>query len=138
MDKEETRAEILTHLVDVGQTVYIMSVHSTQMTTWYKVFVLAMNPYYTSADVVPFMLTRRIARLGGRYDKHRDALKSSGWGLSRSFAIVYDLGRMLWPDGFECIGKRALCPSNDHRNGVQYRKGLKHSDGGYALRMEQI
>jgi hypothetical protein len=33
------------------------------------------------------------------------------------FALVYALGRKLYPDGFDCAGER--CPSNDHSNRVE-------------------
>jgi hypothetical protein len=61
-----------------------------------------------------------------------------GCGMDMGFHLVYNLGRILWPDGFVCPGES--CRSNDHCNvhTVEMRrenfKGNKHTgDGGYAL-----
>lgn len=64
------------------------------------------------------------------------AIKSGGWGLSRAFQIVYNLGRALYPDGALCTGES--CCSNDHRNGDRDYTPHIHSDGGYAYRMNQL
>ena len=53
-------------------------------------------------------------------------VKSYGWGLSRSFEIVYNLGRVLFPDGF--IPAKA---GRGGRNGAPPTR--RDTDGGYAL-----
>ncbi len=54
------------------------------------------------------------------------AVKSHGYGLSRSFEIVYDLGRVLYPKGF--------IPA---KHGMRGRNGtdpkIRDTDGGYAF-----
>lgn len=74
------------------------------------------------------------AALGLKYDRDREGIKIGGAGMDMGFALVYDLGRQLWPDGFECAGEH--CASNDHSNGLRDRTPgeHQHQDGGYALR----
>ena len=75
--------------------------------------------------------------LGYRLGK-RDGVVVDGCGMDMGFEIVYNLSRVLHPDGFGCIGDK--CLSNDHSNGDRnYTKHSKtkphwHKDGGYALR----
>lgn len=69
-------------------------------------------------------------------DRMKDgAIVVGGCGMDMGFALVYSLGRTLYPDGFYCCGK-GNCPSEDHFNGDRnYRKTHKHTgDGGYSLR----
>lgn len=77
-----------------------------------------------------------------------DAVVMRGCGTDMGFEIVYNLSRVLFPEGFGCIGEK--CPSNDHSNGDRdyTRHGADmhgkwehggaashwHKDGGYALR----
>lgn len=66
--------------------------------------------------------------IGYRYDKRHEGVGISGCGMDMCFAIVYNLGHALFPNGFDCIGDK--CPSNDHTN----RENNKHhKDGGYSL-----
>ena len=63
-------------------------------------------------------------------------IEVSGCGMDMGFHLVYNLGRYLYPDGFECSGES--CPSNDHFNDPKCKrstfKGKMHTgDGGYAL-----
>ena len=75
--------------------------------------------------------------LGMRVDD--GAVKITGTGImDMGFALVYDLSRTLYPDGFECIGKDAQCPSNDHSNGDRNYAKHNHKDGGYALRQRWL
>lgn len=64
------------------------------------------------------------------YRVHPDGgIVAPGAGMDMGYALVYDLARRLWPDGFGCIGEG--CPSNDHSNGD---RDYWHTDGGYALK----
>jgi len=78
---------------------------------------------------------------------HRDGgIVMGGCGMDMGFALVYNLGRTLYPNGFRCTGsdgwtpsgrrsRTPRCMSNDHVNGpFPYSRGRKHTgDGGYAL-----
>lgn len=67
-----------------------------------------------------------------RYDRDREGIVIGGCGMDMGFALVYDLARTLFPDGFVCVGKH--CPSNDHSNGDRNYRPHKHTgNGGYAL-----
>lgn len=72
--------------------------------------------------------------LGDKYDPEREGIRISGAGMDMGFALVYNLGSTLWPDGYDCIGEG--CHANDHANGDRdYTPGhARHRDGGYALR----
>lgn len=61
------------------------------------------------------------------------SLKVGGCGMDMGFHVVYSLGRVLFPEGFECIGDN--CPANDHFTGDDVKH---HKDGGYALRQEWL
>ncbi len=109
-------------------------------------------------------ITGHVARLtGNSVDHNNGGVKVGGCGMDMGFAIVYSLGRTLYPDGFRCAGKS--CPSNDHSNprhvvhrdddgwveglGMCHQPGYvgpmerdgksKHrGDGGYALNQRWI
>jgi hypothetical protein len=61
--------------------------------------------------------------------------------MDTGFHLVYNLGYVLFPLGFECTGcdePPNLCPSNDHSNGDRDYAPHNHKDGGYALRSQWI
>lgn len=57
---------------------------------------------------------------GEHIDPKHGGLKVSGCGMDMGFHLVYNMGRMLWPNGTE----------KPHGT----RNGAPDSDGGYALR----
>jgi len=59
-----------------------------------------------------------------RDDKHQGAIKIGGCGMDMGFALVYNLGRKLYPDGFK------LPKGKFGRNGD---KSGFDKDGGYSL-----
>jgi len=65
-------------------------------------------------------LTGLISNACGYTRDKRGALKVSGCGMDMAFAVVYDLGKALWPRG------------TDRPHGT--RNGESDSDGGYALK----
>lgn len=85
----------------------------------------------------PQWLSGYVARAGlARLDSQRDANVVHGCGMDMGFALTYELARLLWPEGFGCIGDGRIttasgvyagiatattfgprCPSNDHSNG---------------------
>jgi hypothetical protein len=69
---------------------------------------------------------RRNSRDGG--------LVVGGCGMDMGFAVVYNLGAVLYPHGFKCWGKD--CNSNDHLNDYNCKRERGkhlHKSGGYAL-----
>jgi hypothetical protein len=71
--------------------------------------------------------------LGDRVHRDHGGVIVSGCGMDMGFHLVYSLSRVLYPDGFDCIGDG--CPSNDHTN---REDNAHHSDGGYALRHSRL
>lgn len=102
-----------------------------------------------------FLTGYAAAVLGYRWDDRngKHGLVVGGCGMDMGFHVVYSLARVLFPDGYGCIGKG--CPSNDHSNGdrdwTPHGNGMTphlravligadhwHRDGGYALRQRWI
>ncbi len=82
-------------------------------------------------------LSYRVATATGYpFSEKYEAVRADGCGMDMGFAVVYDLARTLYPDGFECIGDG--CPSNDHTNGDRGYTPHHHADGGYALRQRWL
>src|SRR5262245_5305389 len=60
-------------------------------------------------------LSYRVAAVTGfTFSEKREALSVGGCGMDMGFHVVYTLSRVLYRDGFGCIGDG--CPSNDHSN----------------------
>lgn len=56
----------------------------------------------------------------GRLSKNHEGLVADGFGMDMGFALVYNLGRAVWPDG------------TGEPHGT--RNGEPDTDGGYALK----
>lgn len=81
----------------------------------------------------PQDLTWLAARvLGDTMAPNNGGLKVGGCGMDMGFHIVFNLSRVVFRDGFKCVGDN--CPANDHFNREKVRKGQLHSDPGYALK----
>lgn len=98
-----------------------------------------------------------IVNAGLGYKFGKSGIKIGGCGMDMGFALVYDLSRSLYPNGYKCTGSSKSCHSNDHSNyraflehgtynretgewegrvenpKKNYGRGRKHRDGGYAL-----
>ena len=87
-------------------------------------------------------ITWLVARAtNSRVDNTHGGIVMGGCGMDMGFALVYGLGRTLYPDGVPCTGSRGRdteaprCKSNDHVNDatVPYSRDVTHREGGYAL-----
>ena len=93
-------------------------------------------------------ITWLVARAtNARLDNNHGGIVMGGCGMDMGFALVYNLGRTLYPDGVPCTGSNGYdgatyesnytprCKSNDHTNDatVPYSRDVIHRDGGYAL-----
>ena len=81
------------------------------------------------------------AGIGDKWDDRREAIGVSGVGMDMGFSLVYELGSMLYPNGFDCIGEKSRCPANDHfndRGERDFSPVRHHADGGYALRQRRL
>ena len=94
-------------------------------------------------------ITWQVARAANsRLDNNHGGIIMGGCGMDMGFALVYGLGRTLYPDGVPCTGSRGYdphtyetthdaprCKSNEHTNSpdMPYSRDITHRDGGYAL-----
>ena len=94
-------------------------------------------------------ITWSIARAtNARLDPRHGGIIMGGCGMDMGFALVYNLGRTLYPNGVPCTGSRGYdpdtyatlhdaprCKSNDHVNDatVPYSRDVIHKNSGYAL-----
>jgi len=112
-------------------SVHLNSVSSSGMTR-HLTFLIAR----IDGNGIPFIwnITRLVAKATGlRYNDKKEDLVVGGCGMDMGFAVVYDLGRAMFPDGVPCAGRD--CHSNDHANGDRdYTTSKIHKDGGYAFR----
>lgn len=68
-------------------------------------------------------------------------ISQSGCGMDMGFNLVYNLGRVLFRNGFVCCGEK--CQSNDHFNDPKCKRSMfvgkiHEGDGGYAFRQQWI
>lgn len=133
--KEQIEAQnTLRAMINPGDTVYTVLRHvsTSGMTRIIGMFAMIDNQ--------PREITYQVAKATGDTitNKSHYGIKATGCGMDMGFHLVYNLGRVLWPEGFECIGHEhcwpARCPSNDHSNGDFDFTPHNHKDGGYALR----
>ena len=94
-------------------------------------------------------ITWSIARAtNARLDPRHGGIIMGGCGMDMGFALVYNLGRTLYPNGVPCTGSRGYdpdtyatiqdpprCKSNEHVNDstLPYSRDVIHQNGGYAL-----
>lgn len=154
-------ADKLRSLLPPGSTVYCVLRHRSR-----SGMQRVIDPLIFDADDGrPFRLAYYMRDLGFRVDSKRDGIVVNGCGMDMGWHLVFTLSRLLYPNGFGCIGdstdgKRA-CPSNDHSNGDRdYTPHVDdtprnsaevgtdiprlrshrhwHREGSYALRMEWV
>lgn len=99
-------------------------------------------------------LSWRIAAISGEsWDNKRECIKVAGCGMDVTHAVVYNLGRVLWPQGFGIAGETLdginARPATREQAAKLVARGMVFrgrngdasgwdNDGGYALRAEQI
>lgn len=116
-----------------GDTLYTTVTHVARsgMSRSIKVFVMEKN--------TPVDRSWAVARVCGyRVNQKHGGVTIGGCGMDMGFHLVYVLSRELFKDGFKCLGDK--CLSNDHSNPgrEKYKKGMPHSDPGYALSQRWI
>ena len=124
-DRQEA-IEYLRKLLPPGSTVYtvLRSVSRSGMSR--QIDVVVMSEYDGKPE--PQTVSYRVAlACGYTRDYKSGALKVSGCGMDMGFAVVYDLSRKLYPNGFI----PAEAGATRGRNGTKATE--LDSDGGYAL-----
>jgi hypothetical protein len=108
-------AKYLKGLLKPGDTVHTILRHVSRSGMFRRVSLI-----YNIEDI-----TWEVARLMEEPIKQRggyvqDAgIGTPGCGMDMGFHLVLTMSRILFPDGFGCLGrgKAFSCPANDHRNG---------------------
>ena len=106
-EREDAKAK-LREWLKPGDTVHTILRHVSRSGMQREIGVVLLKD---GADLHPNYLVAKA--LGERIGK-RDGIVVGGCGMDMGFHLVYNLGYVLWPDGFGCIGKG--CRSNDHFN----------------------
>ena len=141
-EQRDAAREALRELYPVGSTVHTKLLHVSRSGMLRSIAVLYPTPAGTIRDV-----SGLVARaIGSKLHSPTGGVAMGGCGMDMGFALVYSLGRALYPDGQPCngsdgyeIGTGPRCTSNDHSNErgdayrAGFRKGRLHSDSGYAL-----
>lgn len=137
--------ERLEKLITPGTKIYTTVKHVSR-----SGMMRVISAHVIDEDREPRDISRDAAILtGSTFDRDRWGVKMGGVGMDMTFALVYNIGRALYADGYKCSGstgwtptgkrsKLVRCGSNDHSNGVPVKKGTHHRDGGYALRREHF
>lgn len=130
IEKQEAIESLRNMGIKPGDTIFTKMVHRSRsgMSRVIDLFVIKDNE--------PLRISWSAGILLEGYDKRHEGCKASGCGMDMGFHLVHNLGYVLFPYGFECIGKN--CPSNDHSNGDRNYEPHHHSSGGYALRQRWL
>lgn len=130
-------------LLPPGGTVWTILRHVSRSGMLRVIDPIILSPRYTDGDPEPISIGWHVARATRTpFDPDRYGLRVGGAGMDMGFHVVYTLSSVLYPDGFDCIGRD--CPSNAHSNGEPrfdptpdadgFMMGRSHhTDGGYAL-----
>jgi len=142
LEREEARKELLT-ILKPGDTVYCILRHVSRSGMSREI----------SFRTVDRDVTYLFALVGDYRRGTRDGLKVQGAGMDMGFAVVYDVSRRLYPDGFGVKGEGPLGheirPDTKEHATQAVAKGVKFygrngdasgwdNDGGYALQSRWI
>lgn len=123
--------ERLRAVLNPGDTLYTILRHVSRSGMRRAVDVIL------ATDSVPHSIAYNVGRAtASSFDDKHGGIIVNGCGMDVGFELVYNLGRVLWPDGFTCIGEN--CHSNDHSNGDRDYTPHHHQNGGYALRQRWL
>lgn len=127
-EREESRAELRKILQ--GQHEILTLAEYRGMTAFVRVFIVKNNQLVDLTWQAAVALGEKSAHLPSQ----PYGLKRSGYGYSKEFDVVYNIGRVLYPKGYNHTAKN--CHSNDHANG--WDGVSKHNDGGYRFKQRSI
>ena len=144
--KDETREAIdyLSAELTPGRTVYTKLTHVSRSGMSRSIECYLAQGRDNLTDI-----TWQVSRAtNSRTDNNHGGIVMQGCGMDMGYALVYGLGRTLYPEGVHCTGSRGYdphtyetihdaprCQSNDHVNDatMPYSRDVIHRDGGYAL-----
>ena len=144
--KDDTRKAIdyLRDKLTPGRTVYTKITHVSRSGMSRSIECYLAQGRDNLTDI-----TWEVARAtNARLDPRHGGIVMGGCGMDMGYALVYNLGRTLYPNGVPCTRSRGYdpdtyatlhdsprCKSNDHVNDatVPYSRDVIHRNGGYAL-----
>ena len=131
IERETARKELL-EILKPGDTVYCVLRHVSRSGMQREISLMT-----DGMRNIDWYVERVLDMRRGK----RDGLVVGGCGMDMGFHVVYNLGYVLFPEGFTCTGRDSHpnpCPSSDHSNGDRDYTSHQHSDGGYALKSRWI
>lgn len=127
-ERKVNALKALREMLPPGTTVYCIVRHVARSGMSRRIDLYVMR------DGAPRWISGYAAQvMDRRLGKQDDGIVIGGCGMDMGFALVAELSRELYPDGFECVNTKAeprKCPSNDHSNRVETKF---HKSGDYAL-----
>ena len=135
--KQEAIAQ-LREWIKPGDTVYTVLRHKSRSGMQRTISVVMDAPMRDRTYLVGIAL-------GYSFDDKRNGLRVTGCGMDMGFELVYNLGRVLFPDGFSTAGDSAVVPASRAdaarliAEGWTFTRGRNgdtsgwDNDGGYAL-----
>lgn len=119
---QEAREE-LSKLLNVGDTVYCQLKHVSRSGMYRAIDLFVVR------DNKPIRISWAASKLLEGYDNNHEGCKASGCGMDMGFHLVYSLGSVLFPKGFDLVlgqyGRNGDTSGHDN-------------NGGYALRCEWL
>lgn len=148
--EREEALEQLRGMLKPGDELHTILRHVSKSGMSRDISVIIPDPETTLYDA-----TYLVARALGERVQDNGGIRMGGCGMDMGFALVYNLSRAMYPNGFTCAGdgedRRHRCPANDHSNPERdpqtgERVGpppaadgqMHHTDGGYALRQRWL
>lgn len=113
MTTKQEKAEAIAQLrewLKPGDTVHTILRHVSRSGMSREIGVVILRP-----DGVTLHPNWSVAKALGLRQGKRDGVIVGGCEMDMGFHLVSNLGWILYPNGFGCVGER--CRSNDHANG---------------------
>ena len=126
--EREEAIETLREVLSPGDEVYTILRHVSRSGMSRSISLIVNATNSDGVGTSPWDISYLAARaMDDRIDRDRGGIKISGAGMDMGFALVYNLGRTLWPEGF------------DTWPGYWRNEPLDHDpDGGYALKQRWL
>lgn len=117
--KEQQKSEAIAELRDTYKIKVGSGIHTQVLHVSRSGMSRTVGCYVVSGKSVVNVSLLIARATGSTYDVERGGVKMGGCGMDMTFAIVYSLGRAMFPNGHKCTGKDSgtgRCSSNDHFN----------------------
>lgn len=135
-EQQRDAIEALRETFPPGSKAYTLLAHMSRSGMRRSIKVLApavVEDRYGQRQGIMDVSWQVVRAVGWQFDQRNGGVIVDGAGMDMGFHLVYTLSRVLYRDGFDCIGDG--CPSNDHAN---REERAHHVDGGYAIRHDWL